>query len=168
MRRIPAEWQKFRQKFNPQTAEPVPLGKRHPELARALRPSEVIPDAEVDRHNHTKPSALAFSPFPCAAASVNEPYWSREVVSTIHGLLAESQVMSKEKRPGFLRRLFGGKPASDAPSRKATEKTAEVRNQKVEAASAAAPPPAGPAAPPGVRAPDERKPGTRKKGTPED
>ena len=27
MRRIPAEWQKFRQKFNPQTAEPVPLGK---------------------------------------------------------------------------------------------------------------------------------------------
>jgi hypothetical protein len=76
--------------------------------------------------------------------------------------------MSKEKKPGFLRRLFGGKPAADAPSRKATEKTAEVRNRKVEAASAAVPPPAGPAAPPGVRAPDERKPGTRKKGTPED
>jgi len=76
--------------------------------------------------------------------------------------------MSKEKKPGFLRRLFGGEPAADAPSRKATEKTAEVRNRKVEAASAAAPPPAGPAAPPGVRAPDERKPGTRKKDTPED
>jgi hypothetical protein len=75
--------------------------------------------------------------------------------------------MSKEKKPGFLRRLFG-KPAADAPSRKATEKTAEVRNRKVEAASASAPPPAGPATPPGVRAPDERKPGTRKKGAPED
>ena len=49
--------------------------------------------------------------------------------------------MSKEKKPGFLRRLFGGEPAADAPSRKATEKTAEVRNRKVEAASAAAPPP---------------------------
>jgi hypothetical protein len=72
--------------------------------------------------------------------------------------------MSKEKRPGFLRRLFGGKPASDAPSRKATEKTAEVRNQKVEAASAAAPPPAGPAAPPGVRAPDGEKTRNQKKG----
>ena len=75
--------------------------------------------------------------------------------------------MSKEKKPGFLRRLFG-KPAADAPSRKATEKTAEVRNRKVEAANTSAPPPAGPTTPPGVRAPDERKPGTRKKGTPED
>jgi hypothetical protein len=124
----------------------------------------LVPEAEADRHNHTKPSAQECSPFPCAVASVNEPCWSREVVSSIHGLLAESQVMSKEKKPGFLRRLFGGEPAADAPSRKATEKTAEVRNRKVEAASAAAPPPAGPAAPPGVRA----KPRTRKKGTPKD
>jgi hypothetical protein len=76
--------------------------------------------------------------------------------------------MSKEKKPGFLRRLFGGEPAADAPSSNATEKTAEVRNRKVEVATAAAPPPARPAAPPGVRAPDKRKPGTRKKGTPED
>jgi hypothetical protein len=75
--------------------------------------------------------------------------------------------MSKDKKPGFLRRLFG-KPAAEAPSRKATEKTAEVRNRKVEAANASAPPPAGPATPPGVRAPDERKLGTREKGTPED
>ena len=74
--------------------------------------------------------------------------------------------MSKEKQPGFLRRLFS-KPASPAPSRKATEKTEGVRNRKVEAANASAPPPAGPATPSGVRAPEERKPGTRKKGTPE-
>jgi hypothetical protein len=74
--------------------------------------------------------------------------------------------MSKETKPGFLRRLFG-KPAAEAPSN-TTEKTAEVRNRKVEAANVSAPPPAGPATPPGVRAPDERKLGTRKKGTPED
>ena len=75
--------------------------------------------------------------------------------------------MSKEKQPDFLRRLFG-KPAAEAPNRKATEKAAGVRNRKVEAANVSAPPPAGPATPSGVRAPDERKPGTRKKDTPED
>jgi hypothetical protein len=54
--------------------------------------------------------------------------------------------MSKEEKPDFLRRLFG-KPAAEAPSSKVTEKAAEVRDRKVEAANASAPPPAGPASP---------------------
>jgi len=98
--------------------------------------------------------------------------------------------MNKDRKPGFLRRLFGsgaakpkaGELSPEAIARKGAEKAsprakpektssnviADAREQKVEPANAAAPPPAGPAAPPGVRSPDERRPGTRKKGTPKD